>query len=278
MDSGDVLSTDTGCLLGCREFSALNENKHHMRILVYENTHVQTSRFLLGRSASVCLEVEKAVRELTKVAMQKPQTVAEHIAGILREAIVEGSLQAGTPLRQDELAARFGFSRMPIRDALRQLENEGLVSIHPTRGAFVAKMDATEIDEIYAIRALLEAEALRLAFPNLTDEQMDKAASILDQLDIEADVGRWGALNRAFHLALYRPCGNGRLLDLIEAQHNAADRYVRILLSNLDYRVQSQLEHRELLAACRSRDEKKGLMWLTKHLRDGSGTLVKAIK
>jgi DNA-binding GntR family transcriptional regulator len=218
------------------------------------------------------------VPELTKAALQKPQTVAEHIAGILREAIVGGSLQAGTPLRQDELAARFGFSRMPIRDALRQLETEGIVSIHPTRGAFVAKMDATEISEVYAIRILLETEALRLAFPNFTDEQLNEAASVLDQSDIEADVGRWGGLNRAFHLALYRPCGNGRLLGLIDAQHNVADRYVRILLSNLDYRARSQAEHREILTACRNGDEKKALMWLTKHLREGSETLVKAIK
>jgi DNA-binding GntR family transcriptional regulator len=226
----------------------------------------------------VKLGLEKTVRELMTAAMQKPQTVAEQIAAILREAIVEGSLKAGTPLRQDELAARFGFSRMPIRDALRQLETEGIVSIHPTRGAFVAKMDATEISEIYAVRELLEAEALRLAFPHLTDERLNEASSILDQIDVEADVGRWGALNRAFHLALYRPCGNGRLLNLIEALHNTADRYVRILLSNLDYRERSQIEHREILAACRSRDEEKGLMWLRKHLREGSETLVTAIK
>ncbi|QCI69522.1 GntR family transcriptional regulator [Phreatobacter stygius] len=210
--------------------------------------------------------------------MQKPQTVAEQIANILREAIAEGSLTAGTPLRQDELAARFGFSRMPIRDALRQLETEGIVSIHPTRGAFVAQMDSTEISEIYAVRELLEIEALRLAYPHLTGQMLDEAAAVLDQIDMEPDVGRWGSLNRVFHLTLYGACGNARLLGLIEAQHNAADRYVRILLSNLDYRARSQAEHREILAACRARNREQGLMWLSRHLRDGSEALVKFTK
>ena len=215
---------------------------------------------------------------LAAAAEHRPQTVASHVADILREAIAKGSLKAGTPLRQDELAARFGFSRMPIRDALRQLEAEGIVSIHPTRGAFVARMDAAEIGEIYAVRNLLEVEALRLALPKLTGQQLAEAGTILDQIDAEPDVGRWGTLNRAFHLALYGPCGNRRLLGLIEAQHKAADRYVRILLSNLDYRSRSQSEHRKIMAACRRRDEGQALTWLAKHLRDGGKALVKYVK
>lgn len=207
----------------------------------------------------------------------KPETVADRIAALLREAIAAGTLAPGTALRQDELAARFGFSRMPIRDALRLLEAEGIVAIHPTRGAFVAAMDAKEIAEIFAVRALLEREALRLALPNLSDADLDAASAILDRLDVEPDVGRWGALNREFHLALYRPCGNGRLIDLIETQHRAADRYVRVLLTNLDYQERSQREHRKLLAACRKRSEEKGLGWLDRHL-GGSEKLIASIR
>jgi DNA-binding GntR family transcriptional regulator len=210
--------------------------------------------------------------------MPLPQTVSEQIADILREAIADGSLKAGTALRQDELAARFGFSRMPIRDALRKLEVEGVVSIHPTRGAFVAELDPKEIREIYAVRELLEVEALRLSCAKLSDAKLSEAASLLDQIDVEPDVGRWGTLNRVFHLALYSACGNARLLDLIEAQHNAGDRYVRIVLSNAGYRTRSQSEHRKLLAACRKRDVERAVTWLTRHLRDGSETLVQYIK
>lgn len=215
---------------------------------------------------------------LSGAVMERPQTVSERVAGILREAIAKGSLKAGTVLRQDELAARFGFSRMPIRDALRQLEAEGIVSIHPTRGAFVAEMDGAEISEIYAVRELLEVEALRRSCPKLTEAQLSAAGAILDKIDVEPDIGRWGTLNRLFHLGLYGACGNTRLLGLIEAQHNAADRYVRVLLSNLDYRSRSQSEHRKLLAACRKRDVARAVMWLVKHLREGSETLVRSNK
>ena len=219
-----------------------------------------------------------AVKHLAAKSAAMPRTVADYVADVLREAIAEGSLKAGTALRQDDLARQFQFSRMPVRDALRQLEAEGLVSIHPTRGAFVAGMDRAEIADIYALRELLEGEALRLALPALREEDLAAAGAVLDQIDAEADVGRWGLLNRAFHLALYRPCGNGRLLALIEAQHNAADRYVRILLSNLNYRTRSQAEHRRMLAACRRRDRGQALKLLKQHLSEGSAALVKFVR
>src|SRR5580704_14413567 len=146
--------------------------------------------------------------------MQKPQTVAEQIANVLREAIADGSLAAGTPLRQDDLAERFGFSRMPARDALRQLEAEGIVSIHPTKGAHVATMDGVEIRDIYALRELLECEALRLSIPHLRSQDLDHADRVLNQIDMEPNIGHWGILNRTFHLALYSCCGNDRLLRL----------------------------------------------------------------
>jgi DNA-binding GntR family transcriptional regulator len=218
------------------------------------------------------------LRGFAESLIERPRTVAEQVANVLREAIASGTLKAGTALRQDELADEFGFSRMPIRDALRQLEAEGIVSIHPTKGAHVARMDAAEISEIYAVRELLECEALRLSVPALSDGKLDEAEQVLDQIDAERNVGRWGALNRTFHLSLYDACGNQRLLGLIEAHHNAADRYVRILLSNLDYRNRSQSEHRGLLAACRRRDGKKAVSVLRQHLREGSDTLVNAIE
>lgn len=209
---------------------------------------------------------------------QKPQTVADQIADVLREAIVRGSLIAGTALRQDELAERFGFSRMPIRDALRQLESEGIVSIHPTKGAQVAAMDATEIRDIYALRELLECEALRLSIPHLDRERLDDAETTLRKIDAEPDVGKWGSLNQSFHLLLYSRCGNERLLKVIEAHHKAADRYVRILLSRLDYTDRSQTEHRDLLVACRKKSTDRAVKILKRHLREGSATLVGAVR
>lgn len=215
---------------------------------------------------------------LTKGVVLKPQTTADGVAAVLREAIASGLLAPASVLRQDDLAARFGVSRMPVRDALRLLEAEGIVSIHPTRGAFVAGMDPVEIREIYAVRILLEGEALRLALELPAQEEFDRAAAILDRIDQERDVGRWGTLNREFHLTLYRGCHNRRLLDLIEVQHNAADRYVRILLSNLDYRSRSQDEHRALLEACRKGDSASAQIILSTHLGEGCRTLIDSMK
>ncbi len=208
----------------------------------------------------------------------KPVTIADRICETLREAIVEGALPSGAALRQDELAARFGFSRMPIRDALRQLETEGLVTIHPTKGAFVAPMDAAEIREIYAIREVLETEALRLSCPWLTGETLQEAARLLDRIDAEPNAAHWGALNAAFHSLLYSQCGNRRLLDLIDAHHAAADRYVRALLSDPDYQGRSQSEHRAMLSACERGDADGAVTVLRAHLREGSQTLAAAVQ
>jgi DNA-binding GntR family transcriptional regulator len=215
---------------------------------------------------------------LGEAAPHWPSTAADHVADRLRDAIANGALPAGAPLRQDELAARFGLSRMPVRDALRRLEAEGIVSIHPTRGASVARMDSAEIRDIYAVRELLEVEALRLSIPGLDAAKLDEAAAALDEIDRETDVGRWGALNRVFHLAIYSACGNARLLSLIDAQLNASDRYVRILLSSLSYRVRSQAEHRALVAFCRARFETEALAELRRHLGDGGKRLADAVR
>ncbi|MBA8879505.1 GntR family transcriptional regulator [Phyllobacterium myrsinacearum] len=210
--------------------------------------------------------------------MKKPQTAADQVASTLREAIVKGIISSGTALRQDDLAMRFGTSRMPVRDALRLLEAEGLVSIHPTRGAFVAEMDAVEISEIFTIRELLECAALHLAFPFFTDEILDEAESVQDRIAAEPDVSRWGTLNLAFHMTLYNPCRNSRLLSLIEAQHGAADRYVRIFLSNGDFRNLPHKGHRGIIAACRQGDEAQAVQILAEHLQDGRQKLIGSIR
>lgn len=210
--------------------------------------------------------------------MKKPQTAADQVANTLREAIVKGTILSGAALRQDDLASRFGVSRMPVRDALRLLEAEGLVSIHPTRGAFVAQMDAVEISEIFTVRELLESAALRLAFPFLTTGILDQAERIQDQIDEEPNISLWGTLNLAFHMTLYNPCHNTRLLSLIEAQHGAADRYVRIFMSNIDFRGISNNGHRGIITACRQGDELLAVQKLTEHLQDGRHKLIGSVK
>jgi DNA-binding GntR family transcriptional regulator len=207
-----------------------------------------------------------------------PRTASDDIADQVREEILSGRLAGGAIIRQDELAARYGVSRMPARDALRRLENEALIEIHPTRGAVVAPFDPEAIREIYALRMLLEGEALSLAYPRLTEQDLQEAETALARLEAERDPARIGALNSRFHLALYAPCGNLRLLDLIAREHAAAERYVRRLLTGLGHQDQSQAEHRAMLDACRQGDGEMAVAILERHLEDGGRRLLAAVE
>jgi DNA-binding GntR family transcriptional regulator len=208
----------------------------------------------------------------------QPRTAADDIADRLREEILSGRLPGGAVIRQDELAAQYAVSRMPARDALRRLESEALLLIHPTRGAVVAPFDPEAVSEIYALRTLLETEALRLSCPRLTKGDLAEAEAAFARLGAERDPARIGALNSRFHLALYTACGNRRLLDLIARQHAAAERYVRRLLTGLDHQAQSQAEHRAILDACKAGDGEAAVAILRRHLEDGGRMLLAAFR
>lgn len=190
------------------------------------------------------------------IAHHRPRfrTATEFVESALRDAILSGALAGGAPLRQEDLAAAFGVSRMPVREALRQLEARALVEFHPHRGAVVADISAADVADISAIRAALEPAALRASLPHLTTADLDLAAELAAEMDCETDPGRMGELNRRFHMTLYARCGLPRLLGLVEQHLAAVDRYLRFQMAALDYNRPSQDEHHALLAACRAGD------------------------
>ena len=128
-------------------------------------------------------------------------------------------------MRQEEIASAFDMSRVPVREALRLLESEGLVDFHPNRGAVVAEINPDEVADVYTVRAALECAALALSVPLLTDQD-NLASSILDEIDEEPSVHEV-ELNRRFHLALYSRCGRRRLLAEIENYLGLGDRLLR---------------------------------------------------
>lgn len=202
------------------------------------------------------------------------QGTPEIVATILREAILRGILQGGQPLRQEEIAAHLGVSRLPVREALRQLEQEGLVIYRLNRGAHVSALSASEVQEIYEIRSELESLALRLAIPQMTAETFQQASALLEQTDRETNVSHWGELNRAFHLTLYTPAQRPRLLSLITALHRNVDRYLRMEMVVLQYKERSQQEHRRILEACQQRNQSAAIELLTRHIEDAGMLLV----
>ncbi|KAA1054501.1 GntR family transcriptional regulator [Azospirillum argentinense] len=212
------------------------------------------------------MAVNDGLSRLVARARPRHRTTAEFVEATLREAILSGVIAPGTPLRQEELAETFGVSRMPVREALRQLEARALAEFHPHRGAVVAEISAADGADIGAIRMALEPMALRLSLPGLTAADLDQAEELIAEMDGEADPGRMGELNRRFHMTLYARAGRPRLLALTEQHLLAADRYLRFQFAALGYRPRSQDEHRALLAACRAGDADTACRLVTDHV------------
>src|SRR5258708_3324470 len=160
-------------------------------------------------------------------ATSTPDVISER----LRRAIISGELEEGLQLRQEELAIQFGTSRIPIREALRQLEAEGWVTIYPNRGAVVSTLSLAQVLEMMEIRIALECRALRLAVPNMVDEDFQEAESILSIYDKERDPSNWAEMNWRFHKLLYAPCHMERLLSLIELNYGQVGRFMRTKVS-----------------------------------------------
>jgi DNA-binding GntR family transcriptional regulator len=205
------------------------------------------------------------------VSEARPQSLLAR----LRHEILRGGLEPGLPLRQDEIAARHGVSKIPVREALLQLAAEGLVTAQPNRGFTVSQLRASEAEEILEIRAVLECQAVRIAMPNLTDEDLAAAARILDQAEGTDALDRWSDLNWEFHATLYGPAKRKRLLDLIRQVSYPTDRYIRVLISNANYRGRAEREHRAILSACAMRNADATAALLDQHIRQ-TGVLLAA--
>lgn len=199
----------------------------------------------------------------------------ESLLARLRHEILRGGLEPGSPLRQDEIAARYGVSKIPVREALLQLVAEGLVAAQPNRGFTVSGLQPQEAEEILEIRAILECQAIRLAMPSMTDADIAHAACLLDQSEKTDELDRWSDLNWNFHTTLYAPAGRKRLLDLIRQVSNPTDRYIRFLISNANYRGRAEREHRAILSACDVRNAEAAAALLDQHIRQ-TGVLLAA--
>ena len=212
-------------------------------------------------------------KNLAQSTKAVPQ-ITEVIADALRAEILQGLLQSNLPLRQDELAERFGVSKIPVREALYQLKAEGLVTFFPNRGAVVAELSSAEVDEIYAMRIALETLALRRAIPHLTIANLIQAETLLDAIEQEKSIAQWGELNWEFHALLYQPANLPRLMEWVRLLHINVARYLVIFLVGLEYQATSQREHRAILEACRQGQIETAVTLLEQHLQAAANKLV----
>jgi DNA-binding GntR family transcriptional regulator len=220
--------------------------------------------------------VESAVRK-----GQAHKTIASAATEALRRRILDGLYEAGKPLRQDALAADLGVSRIPIREALLQLEAEGLVRILPHRGAIVSELSTAEVEEVFELRALLEPRLLRLSAPRLTEQDFVELHSLLTEYDTELKAGRvlrWGELNTTFHMRLYGRAERARSLTLVSNLLREADRHTRMQLSYTDGRSRAQQEHAELLRLCEARQVRQACSLLRSHIEHAGKALVAFIE
>ena len=202
------------------------------------------------------------------IQLQPHLTSAEKVILSLRMAITSGTLPAGAQIRQEEIAAQYDVSRMPVREAFRQLEAEGLLVVYPGRGAFVNRLTADEIQEIYDIRILLESDALRRAVPELTPTILAEAERLLTQLALAQDGQSFGKLDEAFHAALYAPAQRPRLLELINTLRNQVTQFLYAASPMPTYRDSAMDEHRQILDACQAGDVDGAVAAIETHLRN----------
>jgi DNA-binding GntR family transcriptional regulator len=196
------------------------------------------------------------------------------VSDVLREAILGSVLRGGEKLKQAEIAQQLKVSRMPVREALKQLEAEGLVASYPNRGSFVAAYTASEAQELYEMRLALEPLALRLSLPRLSKSNLGRAEDLIDEADHETDPRKWSELNWYFHEALYSRAERPRLLNMIRSLYISADRYTRTALFTLQKQQASQSEHRDLLETCRRHDVVGAVTLLENHIRISAENLV----
>jgi DNA-binding GntR family transcriptional regulator len=179
----------------------------------------------------------------------------------LREMILSGVLQAGQPLRQEEIARQLGLSRLPVREALNRLATEGLVELKPRRGFYVVSLKRDEIEDIFEMRAMLEARAGELAAERATTHDADAVDRVVDVLDavIDSDEGydHYARVNIQFHERLYQSCERKYLLRQVSMLRDAVAPLIRLLASESGELRRAQEEHRQIARFFRLRDGKQ---------------------
>lgn len=213
------------------------------------------------------MEQDQRERRRRRAASRgEDDTRAASIARVLGERIIRGELAPGTALRQEAVARDFDASHVPVREAFRRLEAQGLLERLPRRGVRVAAASAAELREIAEMRALLESLALRHAAPHLTPEILAAAEAASREAEQAADVAAFEAANRRFHRLLLEPCGMRRLLAVIDDLLLASARFL-FLGWQPRWEAGSERDHRAILAALRAGEVESACALLARHVR-----------
>ncbi len=189
--------------------------------------------------------------------LKRHQTLREQIVSSLRDSIIKGELNPGQKLTEPELAEKLGISRTPIREAFRQLESEGFLTVIPRRGAVVSRITRKEIGDFYDLKSLLEGYAARIAAEKITEKGIEKLRKINEQLVVLAekdDVDAFFSKNDEFHNTFISYCDNEKLLEF---HKHLVQRFMRFRLGALSVPGRLQLsvkQHRNIIKALAEND------------------------
>ena len=197
------------------------------------------------------------------------------VAAQLREEILNGTIAPGERLVQEEIAVRLGASRQPVRDALRLLEGDGLVTLKANAGAWVSKLSEAECDEAYLVRERLEPLLLSKSIPNLSDSQIDRLSELVREIEHTRDIESFLRLDREFHLLSYGGAENGMLKEFVERIWNTTQHYRRAFatLTDIGHSEITHIEHKLILDGIVRKDSQQAESALENHIRRTRVTL-----
>jgi DNA-binding GntR family transcriptional regulator len=204
-------------------------------------------------------------------------SAATIIFNVLRQAIIDGGLDDGTPLRQEEIAAQFNTSRIPVREALSRLEQEGLVNNRRYRGAVVAGISLREAEEIFNFRILMESKVIAASVPRMAAGSLKQAMTLCEEFSACKDPSLWSDLNRKFHYCLYQDSGLTYHLSVIENAFDRTERYVNTQLRLTNGVERATVEHRTILEACERGDAESAARLTGVHIASARDQLLQQL-
>jgi DNA-binding GntR family transcriptional regulator len=194
-------------------------------------------------------------------------SMVDNVTERLRHALLSGEIRPGARIKVAELEKRFGVSHIPIREALRRLETEGLIVALPQRAAVAAGVDLDDLSGLYDLRRIIECAVIRRSVDAMTPEDLDAVRSALTMLEAAADdhdSPQFWDLHRDFHWALLEPGASAWIERVLDQIWLASQRYVRLFVSKT--LADAMRDHRELLACCEERDANRAAELLRLHL------------
>lgn len=215
---------------------------------------------------------------MNRIAPSIHKTRTQVVVEVLRERILSGDIKPGKPLRQSTLAEELHVSRIPVREALLQLEAEGLVKFEAHKGATTAKLSSSQIRELFDLRVLLESDLLAKSIVNMTSDDIENSRAMLKILEDSTTQTNssnvWSDLHTKFHASLYAAADRPNTMEIIQNLNSNSDRYVRLHLSTIGDIPRAKEQHQELLKLCELKDVEAACQLLKDHILGSAQDLI----